>query len=529
MQMMHLLNFQTMKKLRQRLKSIMETYQVYGLWYVCKKVFVKLLTATRLGHLFSFSCGAYRLRIYPTLLTHNLFTDRSYRLADDEVFKKFLKLGDTVVDVGANIGSLTLLSASLVGDKGKVISFEPSPLLFGYLEGNIALNYFTNVSTKNCALGAESAILYLNQGREDDTTYRIESSQSSATHIPVPVATLDEFTTDLKEINLLKIDVEGYECEVLAGATSTLQKTQVAYVELASKNLRALNIEPQKLVHMLEKYFDLYISDGKNFKSFTFEPNREYGTELVCLKKTDNHLINKNIYFKPLAALTLDSIRSVYEKSLRYYTASEHLSFVQIPKPVFWNDLGIGYEWLPIETTLIDELYAGKQWSVDVFKNIGYALGSIHLKLDSEQSAHGDFLPHNIAQIDDKIVFFDFDPPIKYEETNRNLHLSDRYADIASFTVGLWVSHSFKRIDWLFSSKARFVQAFLQGYEKGFGNPIQREKLEKYLDLELDRWQKWYQKDNKRWLIRSKIKYDIIRLVRFVQVRMYGTFDSYGN
>ena len=68
------------------------------------------------------------------------------------VLKKIIKSGDNVIDVGANIGVLTLYFRSLIGDSGKIYSFEPDPNSFCILEKNIVQNYLENVIIENKAV-----------------------------------------------------------------------------------------------------------------------------------------------------------------------------------------------------------------------------------------------------------------------------------------------------------------------------------------------------------------------------------------
>lgn len=64
---------------------------------------------------------------------------------ETEIFKKEIKKGDTVLDLGAHIGYYTLLAAKLVGEKGKVFAFEPEPTNFALLKKNIKINNYQNV------------------------------------------------------------------------------------------------------------------------------------------------------------------------------------------------------------------------------------------------------------------------------------------------------------------------------------------------------------------------------------------------
>jgi len=82
-----------------------------------------------------------------------------YQIAVTEAMKKILKPGDTFIDVGAHIGYLTAIGASLVGQKGVVYSFEPVPFYFESLKKLAQINPNYNIVVKNCALGEKQEIM----------------------------------------------------------------------------------------------------------------------------------------------------------------------------------------------------------------------------------------------------------------------------------------------------------------------------------------------------------------------------------
>jgi FkbM family methyltransferase len=126
----------------------------------------------------------------------------------------FLRPGELFVDVGANVGSYTILAAAGIG--ARVAAFEPGTEAFGWLTRNIALNRVGHlVSARRTALGRSQGKARFTASL--DTTNRIDNSGSET----VAMDTFDGvFAGDCP--SLIKIDVEGYEPEVLAGAERTL-------------------------------------------------------------------------------------------------------------------------------------------------------------------------------------------------------------------------------------------------------------------------------------------------------------------
>ena len=74
-----------------------------------------------------------------------LSINNTYEEFETEIVKKIIKSGDIVLDIGANIGYYTLIFAKLVGNSGKVFSFEPEPTNYELLQKNIMINEYTNV------------------------------------------------------------------------------------------------------------------------------------------------------------------------------------------------------------------------------------------------------------------------------------------------------------------------------------------------------------------------------------------------
>jgi FkbM family methyltransferase len=136
-----------------------------------------------------------------------------------------LREGDTFLDVGANIGSYTVLAAGVAG--ASAVAFEPVPATFAHLEDNVRLNALGGrVRAHNTAVGRERGMLRFTTSH--DTINHVASASEAgeagagADTIAVPVVPLDEVAADSSPA-VIKIDVEGFETEVIAGAGRTLQ------------------------------------------------------------------------------------------------------------------------------------------------------------------------------------------------------------------------------------------------------------------------------------------------------------------
>lgn len=247
-----------------------------GIWRTTKRLFARLVARTPLRYRCTFSFYRdTRLTFAPSLLTYNIFAHRRYRMHDITVLERYLKPGSTMIDVGANMGNLTIAAAALVGPSGRVLAFEPSPRFAEIIQKNLEANAFTDRATVHCvALGAQAGTVHLDESAADDTTNHISENGTAVEEAP-----LDSFTADLSHIDVLKIDVEGYELEVLRGGHDTLRKTKTIYIELNTKALVRAGVDQQQLYQLLTTYFTLHSkADGAPFQ---FDAGCEYNTDLV--------------------------------------------------------------------------------------------------------------------------------------------------------------------------------------------------------------------------------------------------------
>lgn len=141
-----------------------------------------------------------------------------------QIFTRLLRPGATVVDLGANWGYFTLMAAQLAGPGGRVLALEPDPRMFDLLERNVRLNGLTTVDAFPLAAGADFATRTLAgyaEGTGNRGTSRIEDEAigGSSVRFSVDTVPVDTFLDQkgLGPVDLIKIDVEGFEDAVLEG------------------------------------------------------------------------------------------------------------------------------------------------------------------------------------------------------------------------------------------------------------------------------------------------------------------------
>jgi FkbM family methyltransferase len=169
-------------------------------------------------------------------LLHDAYIGRSlhvygeYSEGELELFRQLLRPGDVAVDVGANIGALTVGLGRMVAPGGAVIAFEPQRTIFDILRQNLQSNGLANVTAYRRAVGSQPGSIRVPPldyaGPENFGGVSLGGAHGDQ----VEVVTLDSL--NLPRLRLLKVDVEGMEHEVVLGAQATIARLQPAlYIE----------------------------------------------------------------------------------------------------------------------------------------------------------------------------------------------------------------------------------------------------------------------------------------------------------
>lgn len=176
---------------------------------------------------------------------------------------KQAEIGSTVIDVGANIGLVSLWLSKCVGPSGKVIAIDPSAWAIGRLKHNVELNALRNVEPIVAAVGdtaGETDMQIINGYRVDDV------STHSQAH--VDLVTIDDIVAErgITNLSLIKVDTDGFEVGVFRGAMKTLADLRPNLVfEMGPDHLRKAGSSREELVALLE-------DAGYEFLTEKFEP-----------------------------------------------------------------------------------------------------------------------------------------------------------------------------------------------------------------------------------------------------------------
>lgn len=142
-----------------------------------------------------------------------------------DIIDDYLHPEMTFVDIGANIGQHSMYAASIVGKEGSVYAFEPIPHVYEQLIASSKANHFESIiHAKNFAIGEKDSTETLYVSAKNIGGSSLVNQEESTEKITVTIKNGDTELLSLPKIDMVKIDVEGYEYEVLSGIEQSLTK-----------------------------------------------------------------------------------------------------------------------------------------------------------------------------------------------------------------------------------------------------------------------------------------------------------------
>ncbi|RYX84315.1 FkbM family methyltransferase [bacterium] len=200
-----------------------------------------------------------------------------------------LRKNDVFVDVGANVGTYTVLAGAAIG--AQCITFEPAPSTFSNLMRNVDLNQINNlVDARNVGVGETDGEITFTSGL-DTVNHVLSKDEHHADAVTIPVVTLDKSLQGSNPV-VIKIDVEGFETSVISGAANVLsQESLLAIVMELNGSGNRYGFDEAQLHKKILDY---------GFQSYRYDP---FKRKLISLKGK-NFDGGNTIYVKNLDALT---------------------------------------------------------------------------------------------------------------------------------------------------------------------------------------------------------------------------------
>lgn len=230
-----------------------------------------------------------RYRLYPYdyddyILYYGLEEEPRSRLFD------LVKDNTVIFDVGTNIGQV-LLTMAKINTQGELHGFEPLPEIYERAKRNIELNPFQNIVLNNVALSNKTEDLTILSGPASHSGStrlgKLEQEEINKSHINIHAITMDDYVAKQKitNLDLIKIDVEGFEVNVLRGATAALQRFKpILFVEVNDAAQKMQGRSGRELIEFIRKLdYDVFDINMKPFN----EVNPDYPDhfDVICKHK----------------------------------------------------------------------------------------------------------------------------------------------------------------------------------------------------------------------------------------------------
>ena len=194
-------------------------------------------------------------------------------------YKKIVKKNDVVLDIGANIGAHTLPLAAMVGEKGRIIAFEPTDYAFKKLQTNLDLNksLASRVTTVQALLVGNSKTEKPNsipsswslEKKSEDSIHPVHRGTYQSLHDAF-VVRLDEWVSanKLEKVDFIKIDVDGHEIDVIEGGYQVLERfSPIIIMEFSEYIFEERGRSFDELIEILKKLqYSCYTTSGNHLK-----------------------------------------------------------------------------------------------------------------------------------------------------------------------------------------------------------------------------------------------------------------------
>jgi len=211
--------------------------------------------------------------------------------------RRLLRQGDTMLDIGANIGVMSLIARELVGPAGAVHAIEPQPRLVEMLRESANRNKFENLYVHQCALGREDqtldlAVPHYNGGAA--SLIRSLSEYKRVTRVPVAVKHTSTYldSLNLDRIRLMKIDVEGFEAQVIEGGMRYFEAHRPDSI-VFELNDHSVTFFEQPVVRLLQTIDYEFLNIPKVRLRMRLEPlvreDQAYGHDILAIARGPTH------------------------------------------------------------------------------------------------------------------------------------------------------------------------------------------------------------------------------------------------
>jgi FkbM family methyltransferase len=237
--------------------------------------------------------GRFILDPRDRIISWSIICKGTWEPDESRVLRNLLRPGDAVIDIGAHIGWYTLLFANRVGESGSVIAFEPAPDNFALLKANVELNAKKSVRAENVALGDRTADVILARGGDNFGDHYVSSrgGKEAREGVVVRCTRLDDAVALPQQIRLIKLDCQGSEPAIIAGAPNALARCTFLATEFWPAGMRRAGFDARDYAALLASRFEAFHRLGEGAAE-TFRPTSELAADAASVKDSADYLLS---------------------------------------------------------------------------------------------------------------------------------------------------------------------------------------------------------------------------------------------
>lgn len=216
---------------------------------------------------------------------HEIYNLGFYEAGTLDVLRKCLRKDDVFLDVGASVGLMSLYAAKVMGGSGKVLGFEPTKKSHEVFSASIAHNKFSNISALKMGLGNEKKLIPIYTNRACPSMVELNIADP---HEMVEMDRLDAVLAkeSIRQVRVMKVDVEGFELEVLKGAS----------ILLSGKDAPIICLEYMKDLIKGKEHAISYLQSVNKYRLFQLEKGKNTISKLYPVKDEREFKNDDNIF-----------------------------------------------------------------------------------------------------------------------------------------------------------------------------------------------------------------------------------------
>ncbi|MDP3941909.1 MAG: FkbM family methyltransferase [bacterium] len=227
---------------------------------VVRQILTPIINTLKPSHL-NIEGNKFYIDKWDDVISQELILSHKWEEYETELFKKNIKKGDIILDIGAHIGYYTLIAARIVGSNGRVYAFEPDPKNFSLLKKNVEENRYKNVVLINKAVSDTDGDLKLFLASKNTGDHRIYKPKERRKSVKIQSITLDNFFKNNYRVDLIKLDIQGSEVRAIKGGQKIikLNKNIKILTEFWPRGLKLSGSSANEYIGLLtENKFQIY-------------------------------------------------------------------------------------------------------------------------------------------------------------------------------------------------------------------------------------------------------------------------------